>query len=343
MDNFRWQSATSLDDACQGANQTISAAMLSLSARHQNMGRSTLIKAGGVDLLDLMKEGLVKPDCLIDINELPELKGINVDQDGTTSIGALTTLADIATNDHLGHHFPALVQAAKQAASPQIRNRATIGGNLVQRPRCWYLRSHAHHCLRKGGGHCFAFSGDNRYHAIYANHGCAIVHASTPATPLLAYQAMLEIRTAKKETKLIPLNKFPILPEENLHRDNILEPGDIITRIQLPPHSQSKSVYLQVSERSAFDWPLAAVAITLELTHDRSCRNANIVLGQVASVPWRSTPAEQSIKGRVIDMDTAKDAGEAALTEARPLTGNQYKLSLISTLIQRALMQAAGA
>ncbi|MBU2824644.1 xanthine dehydrogenase family protein subunit M, partial [Acidithiobacillus ferrooxidans] len=259
MEAFQWQQARSPGEAAALVTQTMAEAMLTL----QNTPiaqQAILVKAGGVDMLDLMKEGLVNPLRLVDISRLAELQGISRGSDGGLRIGALTTLAQIAAHPGLRQSHAALAQAAAMAASPQIRNRATLGGNLLQRPRCWYLRSAAHHCLRKGGGHCFAFTGDNRYHAVFANHGCAIVHPSTPATALLAYHAQVELLHPQGQRRQVSLEDFFVLPEADMHRENILAPGEILTAVWLPPQMQTnRSIYFQVAEREAFDWPLAAV------------------------------------------------------------------------------------
>ncbi|MCL5979190.1 MAG: FAD binding domain-containing protein, partial [Gammaproteobacteria bacterium] len=236
----------------------------------------------------------------------------------------------------------ALAQAAAMAASPQIRNRATLGGNLLQRPRCWYLRSAAHHCLRKGGGHCFAFAGDNRYHAIFANHGCAIVHPSTPATALLAFHAQVELLHPQGQRRQVPLEDFFVLPEADMHRENILAAGEILTAVWLPPQIQTnRSIYFQIAEREAFDWPLAAVAVVVDLDAAGLCHRASIVLGAAAPAPWRARQAEALLTGATINGETAEAAGEAALAGATPLAQNAYKLPLLATLVRRAVLAAA--
>ena len=341
MEAFQWQQARSPTEAAALVTQTTAEAMLTLQDTPIAQ-QAILVKAGGVDMLDLMKEGLVNPLRLVDVRQLAELLGISRGSDGSLRIGALTTLAQIAAHPGLHQSHAALAQAAAMAASPQIRNRATLGGNLLQRPRCWYLRSAAHHCLRKGGGHCFAFAGDNRYHAIFANHGCAIVHPSTPATALLAFHAQVELLHPQGQRRQVPLEDFFVLPEADMHRENILAPGEILTAVWLPSQMQTNhSVYFQVAEREAFDWPLAAVAVVVDLDAAGLCREASIVLGAAAPTPWRARQAEALLTGATINGETAEAAGEAALAGATPLAQNAYKLPLLATLVRRAVLAAA--
>ena len=341
MEAFQWQQARSPAEAAALVTQTTAEAMLTLQGT-PSAQQAILVKAGGVDMLDLMKEDLVNPRCLVDISRLAELQGISREGDGSLRIGALTTLAQIAVHPGLRQSHAALAQAAAMAASPQIRNRATLGGNLLQRPRCWYLRSAAHHCLRKGGGHCFAFAGDHRYHAIFANHGCAIVHPSTPATALLAFHAQVELLHPQGQRRQVPLEDFFVLPEADMHRENILAAGEILMSVWLPPQMPAnRSLYLQVAEKAAFDWPLAAVAVVLDLDAAGLCREASIVLGAAAPAPWRARQAEALLTGTTISGEKAEAAGEAALAGATPLAQNAYKLPLLATLVRRAVLGAA--
>lgn len=337
MQNFEWQRAKDVT-IVGGQAQTTAQAMLSLKGVPPAQ-QSVLIKAGGVDLLDLMKSGLVNPRRVVDISQLRELEGISQTADGGYRIGALTTLAQIAAHDRLALRYPALNDAVASAASPQIRNRATIGGNLLQRPRCWYLRSPAHHCLRKGGAHCFALEGDNRYHAVFANQSCAIVHASTPATPLLAYAAEVELLDKEGHQRRVALQDFFRLPQADMHGENILADGELLTAIFLPPTNETlRSVYLEVGEKSAFDWPLAAVAVVVELQPDLSCTQANVVLGAVAPVPWRATQVEKILSNHILKPELALAAGEAAVEDATPLSGNAYKIPILKKLVERAIL-----
>lgn len=341
MEPFAWRQAVTPEDAAGYATSTTARAMLTVAGMPDR--QHVLIKAGGVDLLDLMKQGVAAPRCLVDISRIGELEGVSQAADGSVRIGALTTLAELAGSPLIRQNYPALSQAAAGPASPQIRNRATLGGNLLQRPRCWYFRSASYHCTRKGGAHCFAFEGDNRYHAVFGNHGCAIVHPSTPATPLVAYGGSVEMTDARGRRRQIALEDFFLLPEADPHRENSLAAQEILTAVHLPAHVGGRHAsYLQVAEKAAFDWPLAAVAAVLDLDRTGRCRRANIILGAVAPVPWRSAAAETALGGSEITPEAARAAARAAVAGAAPLSRNGYKLSLVDALVRRAVLAAAG-
>ncbi len=342
MNAFEWKRATSPQEAASRATHTTAEAMVHRPGQLAK-SQATLVKAAGVDVVDLMKDGLVSPRRLIDISGLSELQGIREEADGGFTIGALTTLAQLAAHPALQRRCAALAQAAALAASPQIRNRATLGGNLLQRPRCWYLRSAAHHCVRKGSEHCFAYGGDNRYHAIFANQdGCAIVHPSTPATALLALQAQVECVRGNGARRVVALDEFFVLPSRDPHRETVLGAGELVTAIRLPALARSaRSAYVQLSEKASFDWPLAAVAAVLVMGDDGVCRQARVVLGAAAPVAWRAPQAEAILEGSTISDDVAKTAADAALAPATPLSGNGYKVPLFRALIVRAIQQAA--
>ena len=341
MDAFEWQRATSAQDAATRATHTTAEAMLGIPGNAAKP-QATLVKAAGVDVLDLMKDGLISPERLIDISGLSELQGIREETDGGFTIGALTTLAQLAAHPALQQHYAALAEAAGLAASPQIRNRATLAGNLLQRPRCWYLRSGAHHCVRKGGEHCFAYGGDNRYHAIFANQdGCAIVHPSTPATALLALQAQVQCVRANGDRRVIALENLFVRPSQDPHREHVLGADELITAIKLPaPRPSARSAYVQLSEKASFDWPLAAVAAVLLMGDEGVCLQARVVLGAAAPVAWRVRQAEAILEGAPISRELANAAADAALATATPLSGNAYKIPLFRALIVRALQKA---
>ena len=297
-------------------------------------------KAGGMDLLDLMKEGLLAPRRVVNIRALGQLRGVTEESAGTVRIGAGMTLAEIASHP-LVARYPALAQAAARSASPQIRNVATLAGNLLQRPRCWYFRSAHHHCARKGGAACFAFTGENQYHAIFGHDGCAIVHPSTPATALVALGATLEIAGAKGR-RMLALEDFFVLPERDILHENVLAEGEIVTAIVLPrQEARSRSVHLRQGQMDSFDWPIADVAVAVVLDPDGTCRRASIVLGSAAPTPWRASRAEAALAGKRIDEETARIAARAALEGAQPLSHNAYKVPVLETLVHRALLEAA--
>lgn len=341
MNRFAVTNARTLGEAAAAISTTVAAAM---TAPHDGIGRDavSVVKAGGIDLLDLLKEGLLAPANVVNLHDIPHLDGVIEEADATVRIGPMITLAALA--DHqLMQPYPALTAALSESASPQIRNVATIGGNLLQRPRCWYLRSHAFHCLRKGGGHCFATSGENQYHAIFDNTLCAIVHPSTAATALVALDATVELSNSGGAVRELALERFFISPASDLQRENDLLPHEILSAIRLPKQPSSvRMAYLKQGEKDSFDWPLADVAVVLDLGADGMCERAAIVLGAAAPVPYRAKAAEAALVGKRVDETIAAQAGRAALEGATPLSKNAYKVPLFEALVRRAILKAVG-
>ena len=247
---------------------------------------NTTLKAGGIDLLDRMKEQLEAPARLVNIRDLEELKFLREDDNGTYLIGPGKTLSEIADDPSIKKSYKALAQAAEGVASVQIRNSATIGGNLCQRPRCWYFRSADFNCTRKGGDTCFAIDGENQYHAIFDNaDGCAIVHPSATAVALMALDAKLIISDGKND-KEISIEEFFVRPADNVEKENILNKNEMITTIILPSESKDFfSYYHKQKEKQSFDWPLADVAVALRMEGE-SCLAARVVLGSADSCPF---------------------------------------------------------
>ncbi len=343
MRPFAWVRPTSVPEALGAGATPLAAAMLSESGEP---GTSAVIfKAGGIDLLDLMKEGLVTPLALVNLpsltSTLPGLGRIVEAADGSVSIGALVTLAAIADHPLIRVRYPALAEAVGEAASPQLRQVATLGGNLLQRPRCWYFRSRYHHCLRKGGQECFAFAGENQYHAVFGHNGCAIVHPSTSAIALVAFHAQAEFMSAKGAKRTSSLESFFVLPEVDLQRENDLEPGEILTAVVLPPsRSSARSCYLRQGQMDSLDWALVEVAAVLDVDSEGTCRAASIILGAVSPVPHRVHSAEAALLGKPVSKALAQSAGHAALEGAMPLSQNAYKLPILETLVARAILKS---
>jgi len=339
MNRFAFSRAKTVAEAAGAITASVADAML---AKPTADAGSIVAKAGGIDLMDLMKEGLLAPAALVSLGAIPGLADIAVLGDGGLRIGAIATLAQVAEDARVAQHWPALSDAVRLSAGPEIRNVATIGGNLLQRPRCWYFRSEAFHCLRKGGGHCFAIHGESQYHAIFDNQACAIVHPSTPATSLVALGARIELVDGSGATRTPMLEAFLTLPDQDLQRENDLHPSEILTAILLPaPTAMTKMAHLRLSEKQAFDWPLADVTVVLEIDPQGLCRTASIVLGAAAPVPHRAKAAEASLVGRRVDAAAAAAAGKAALDGATPLLKNTYKLPMFEALVGRAIAQAA--
>jgi xanthine dehydrogenase YagS FAD-binding subunit len=342
MNRFEWSEAGSVADAASAATATAADAMLP-GAGGRLSDQAVVVKAGGIDLLDLMKEGLMTPRRLVNLRGVPELGVVAEGKDGAFRIGAAATLAEVAVHPVVRARYAALAEAAGRAASPQIRQVATLSGNLLQRPRCWYFRSSQHHCARKGGEACFAFGGENQYHAIFDQRGCAIVHPSTAATALVALGAKVELAGPDGGKREVRLEDFFLLPDVDIHRENDLRPGEILTAIVLPPLSPTaRSVHMKQGERDSFDWPIADVAVVLDLAPDGTCRLASVVLGAAAPVPHRAAAAEAALVSQVVDEKVARAAASAALSGASPLSKNEYKLPIFETLVRRAVLAAAG-
>ncbi len=340
MNRFALVGARTISEAAAAASTTVANAM---TASPGAMGRNgtSVVKAGGVDLLDLLKENLLAPVKVVSLREVPGLDAITEEEGGGLRIGSMVSLAALADHPVLRQRYPALAGAVRGSASPQIRNVATLGGNLLQRPRCWYFRAAEYHCLRKGGGHCFAILGENQYHAIFNNMPCAIVHPSTAATALVGLGAALEIVNAEGAKRQVLLEDFFMPPDRDVQRENDLKPQEILTAIRLPPlPASTHMVHLKQGEKDSFDWPLADVFVLLDLSPDGSCKRAAIILGAAAPVPHRAKTAEAVLAGRRIDKNTAREAARAALDGATPLAKNAYKLPLFETLVRRAILEA---
>ena len=341
MQHFEWLNAKSEAEAAGSGAITVASAMIAPTGGRPSQN-AIVVKAGGIDLLDLMKEGLLQPSRIVNLRAAAGLDQIVEQKDGTVRVGSMVTLANLARHSTIVQRYTALAEVAGNSASPQIRNVATLGGNLLQRPRCWYFRSAHHHCARKGGEVCFAFGGDNRYHAIFDHEGCAIVHPSTSATALVALGASIELVQDNGSRRLVPLEEFFLLPDTDITRENDLKPGEILSAVNLPKLSPgAKSVHLKQGEKDSFDWPIADVAVLLDRDTAGICTKASIVLGSAAPVPHRAKAAEAILMGKPIREPIARAAAQAAIAGAAPLSRNAYKLPIFETLVRRALLAAA--
>ena len=298
------------------------------------------IHAGGTDLLGCLRDQVFSANKVVSISGLRDLKGIK-ETAGGLRIGALVTLSEIAENPIIRQRYPALARGASEVASPQLRNQGTLGGNLCQKPRCWYYRGEFH-CLRKGGALCFAVAGQNHYHCILGGQGCYMVHPSDTAPALVAYGATVHT-TGPKGNRKIPIEKFFVLPAQDVTKDTVLEPGEIVTEITLPSPAQGvKGSYRKVRARMSWDFALAGVALVLRMNGD-VVESARIVLAAAAPVPWRSLEAEEVVTRRVLDEGIAKKAAAAAVGRAQPLKHNGYKVQLFKGIIEEALMALVAA
>jgi xanthine dehydrogenase YagS FAD-binding subunit len=300
---------------------------------------NTEILAGGTDLLALMKDDVVSPKRLINIKEIKDLHGISSSPRGMR-IGALTTLGDLADDAGVKKNYPALAEAVIEAASPQIRSLATIGGNLCQRPRCWYFRNGLGLLPKDQAGKELVAAGENRYHAILGNEGPAkFVSPSTVVPVLIAYGAVIRLEGPKGKREL-PLEKFFVIPKADGEREHDLSPNEVVTEVVLPPAPGMKAAHYEIRQKEAFDWPLAVTAVTLKMDGAK-IQSSRVVLGYVAPVPWPSPEAEQVLRGQTVDEGIAQKAADAALQNARPLTSNGYKVQLARVALKRAILKAA--
>lgn len=299
------------------------------------------ILAGGTDLLGEMKNYIVTPSLLVNIKTIPNLDKIEWDSKTGLKLGALVTLSRIAEDKTIASRYAALTEAIDSAAMPQIRNAATIAGNLCQRPRCWYYRDETIHCLKKGGSKCYAKNGENQYHAIFGGGPCYIVHPSDPANALMALDASVIISNGKSE-RTVSLDEFFVLPSDDPYRENILKQNEVITHVVIPPPPSSglRSAYVKEKEKDSFDWAISAAAVALTLDGAKKVQTAKIVLGGVAPIPWRAKQAEAVLKGQMLTANTMNAAAQAAVAGAELLEKNAYKVPLTAVITRRALERA---
>ena len=301
--------------------------------------KGSVLKAGGIDLIDHLKEHLLEPPRVVDLKTIAGLDQVAAEPDGALRIGPLVTLAKVAAHPAVQKTHPALARACGEAASPQIRNVATIGGNVLQRPRCWYYRLEAYKCLKKGGDVCYAVGGENRYHVIFGGGPSYAPHPSNAAVALVAYGASFVLE-GSKGPRTVAAGEFFVPPAKDPERENTIAPDEVLTEIRIPSAAGLKSAYLEVRERAAFDWPLVSAAIALK-ADGGIVKEARVVLGAVAPIPWRSPRTEQALAGKKLDEATIVAAARAATVGAQPLSDNGYKVGLVQTLVRRMLTALA--
>ncbi|HUJ40498.1 MAG TPA: FAD binding domain-containing protein [Candidatus Acidoferrales bacterium] len=300
------------------------------------------VLAGGTDILSLMKNYVVAPKRLVDIRGVKEFGGITHNAGGAR-IGSTVTLQELADDSGMQKDFPGLVAAAAGVPSMQIRNMGTVGGDLLQRPRCWYFRNGFGLLARDAKGRPLVPGGDNRYHAILGNEGPAyFVNPSSLAPVLIALGAELEI-AGGKGTRKAELAKLYRAPRHEHEREYTLAPNEIVTAIVIPESAANwKTAVYEVREKQALDWPLATASVALRVDGG-TVREARIVLGHVAPIPWRSPEAERALAGKALNEETAAKAGETAVHNAHPLSGNKYKVQLARVAVKRAILAAGRA
>src|SRR5713101_4148998 len=308
-------------------------------------GRTVKVVGGGSDIVGgVMKDwvqgkGMPLPEVLIDITTIKDIVGIKSDGGGTT-IGAATTLSDVINDKDLASKVPVLTNAALSVASPLIRNFGTLGGNINQRPRCWFFRGEDFNCYKKGGDFCYAVTGDNRYHAIIGGELCYIVHPSDTATALLALNASAKV-DGVNGGKTVLFDEYFTGPRVDVLRENILKPGEFMTHVTIPaPASGTKFGWSKLKDRQVYDFALTSVAISFTLDGP-NWKDGRVVLGGVSPVPYRAKVVEDALKGKDVKA-TAKAAAAQIRTVARPMSLNAYKVDVAAGLIERTLLDAMG-
>ncbi len=321
MKAFTYKSATTEDQAVKA------------------LGANALALAGGTSLLNLMKERVLEPEVLVNIKDIRGLGQIEAAGDGL-KIGANATLSAILEHEGVRKSYPALAQAIEDLATPQIRNMATLGGNLCARTPCWYYMHETFSCAKAGRGNtCPAKEGENEYHAIFATDGpCVSVHASSAAPALIALGGKVRVVGAGGARE-IDLEKFFTLPKDNVQKENVLAPNEIVTHVTLGKAAPKSATYT-VLHRGSHDWPVGLASVALEMS-GANVRAARIVLGAVAPVPWRAAEAEAALAGKSVSEETAGKAADAAVAGAVPLAQNAYKKQTTRAAVKRAILMAA--
>ena len=294
------------------------------------------VLAGGTDLLSLLKDSVEEPTLLVDIKRIEDFQGIDSGVEGLR-IGATVTLSEMLAEPSITSSYPSLAQAIRGIRSPQIQNMGTVGGDLCQRPRCWYYRS-GHGLLAEHDGKSMVTEGDNRYHAIFGDGPARFVAPSSLAPPLIALGAQLEI-VGSSGARAVPVEGFFRSPSRAGEREHALGRDEIVTAVRVPAGETRNATY-EVRERGSLDWPLATASVSLAMNGGKIER-ADIVLGHVAPVPWRARSAGEFLTGRAIDQQVAAAAAELAVEPAKPLSHNQYKVQLARVAVKRALLAAA--
>lgn len=298
----------------------------------------TEILAGGTDLVTALKQHLTEPRRVVSLRNISELKGIEVEKSGLR-IGAMTTLGGLAEDRHVKEHFPCLITAARGVGSPQLMSVGTFGGDLCQRPRCWYFRN-GFGLFARHEGASLVRSGENRYHAIFGNDGEVLFVSPSGLGPsLVALDAVITITGAKGKTRKIAAEKFFQTPKTETDRETALKPDEILTDIFIPTKGLRNATY-EVRHRQGLDWPYVTATVAFQI-RTGTASDARVVLGHVAPVPWPSSSAGKALNGAKVDASTAARCGEAATQGAKPLSQNSYKIQLVKTAVKRAVLAAA--
>lgn len=300
------------------------------------LGRDAKIIAGGTDLLTEMKEGIVSPARLVNIKSIRKLRRIQFDEKQGARIGALVTLAELAESEIIRGRFPIISKAAESAATPQIRHQGTVGGNICQDNRCWYFRG-PFNCIIKGGEKCHAKDGENQHHAIFGGDPCYAVNPSDLAPALVALDAFVAV-SGPRGQRVIPSERFFVQAGSTGGTGmTVLKSQEMVTEVFVPTQPKSaKGTYLKAMERKVWSFALASVAAQLRF-NGPSVAEARVVLGGVATRPWRARGAERALPGRRLESDTVEEVAEVAVEEAQSLSNNSYKIRLVKGLVRQAL------
>ncbi len=326
MRSMKYYTATSWEDA------------VATLGKYQN----AQIIAGGSDLLGWIKDDLNGPgapraDVMVDVRTIPNTSYIKYDAASGLKLGALTTLTSIAESADVQKNYQVLATAAISPASPNIRNVGTVGGNIMQRPRCWYLRGKDFNCYKKGGDFCFSVTGENQYHAILDGELCYIVHPSDTAPALIALNATANVM-GPTGAKQVPFDQFFIGPRTNVLKETVLEHNQILTEISVPVlAANTKSTFIKVTQREVYDFAIVSIAIAAQIENG-VWKDGRVVLGGVAPTPYRATAAEDALRGQKVDANLANDAAAKTLVKARPMSQNAYKVDIAKNLIAQAVM-----
>jgi len=294
------------------------------------------LMAGGTDLMDELKSGVAAATLVVDLEKVAGLGGIAKDKGGLR-IGAMTRVVELAADAAVGRDYPSLREAALALATPQLRNSGTVGGNLCQRPRCWYYRDPQVVCRKKGGFNCYAYQGRNKYHAIFGGSGCFIVFPSDLAPVLISLGAQATIGTAKGD-KVVPLGEFYAGPDVDVTRETVLAKGQFLKSVWVPaPKPGQRAAYVKLKERATWDFALVSAAVA-GVVKDGAFSEIAVVMGGVAPVPWRMKKAEDVLKGKAVSKAVIRQAADEALKDAVPMRENGYKVDLVRAALERAVL-----